>query len=949
MSVSPKPLSGSDAASADPGGAPSARTAAFFGAPSFWLPLHLESSAWITHGPFGFWLVAALRPGRIVELGTHRGYSYFVFCQAVRALGLSCRCHAVDHWQGDDHAGRYGDDVFASANRHNRRNYADFSTLIRSSFADALEHFDEGSVDLLHIDGQHYYEDVRADFETWRPKLSRRAVVLFHDISEHGRGFGVHRFWNEVSATYPSFAFMHGHGLGVLGVGSEQEPPLAALFALEHNAADRDLVRAGYARLGAAVGDRRAAMAGDEALAGRASAETELARLRASNTALEAVVARLLVSEDKARATAAVDLGRIEASLAKVAKRIAKASAKLTGRHRDGRGRGGRRRRRKRLSERRPKPAPPASAPQPLPGEPLAAAAIEAVRNDGWAVALPLWQAYVESGLPARSAGSIGLSQSMPPGFREVAPRVGSEERPGRWCVYTALFGGYDDLRPPLIRPSGVDFICFTDCDLEVEGWRTIRVAVEDDAVRESRRYKILCHRYLADYDASLYVDASTLIAGDIGRFVQRWCRGRAFAMWQHPQRDDVYDEAVAVLVQRKADPGRVVNQILAYEAAGLPRATGLVEASFMWRDHRDDDVMRLMEAWDEEVGAHSRRDQISLGFLMWRLGIRPQLFPRRLGNARANVISSILPHAGAGAATRPTVRRRAGRGRPRLVFLYHPFYRASGSTTLRIFQLAEIARTRLQDAWDVAVSAEMDVQDAVVVLGKHRALTIPDDALEQLARDNVAVIADFVDGAPRPALFCHIDLLWASSIGGYRSTVAAHPGVPVDLVTHHADIRLIRREPAEAYSVGYFGEPGNALTSPEIDAEIDLVPINTKQDDGGWLERIGRYALHYAVRPRQPGGGHKPFTKGFVAARCGANVLVERGDGDAIHYLGEDYPFLLADGRPATVLAGLELARQSFGSEIWRAGLEVMRQVEALSTPDHVAREVAASLRRFA
>jgi hypothetical protein len=235
------------------------RARRFSGPAARWVPEYLVMSGWLEHAPFAFWLIRVANPRSIVELGTERGFSYLVFCQAIRDHGVAARASAVDTWAGDEHAGFYGDEVYTTLCRVHDPSYASFSTLIRSSFSDALPLFADGSVDLLHIDGLHTFDAVRCDFESWRPKLSDRAVVLLHDTNVHASGFGVDRYWAELSERYPSFEFLHGNGLGVLVVGTN--PPVIVRELAEAGARPpvRSAIRRRYAALGSEIARYRAA------------------------------------------------------------------------------------------------------------------------------------------------------------------------------------------------------------------------------------------------------------------------------------------------------------------------------------------------------------------------------------------------------------------------------------------------------------------------------------------------------------------------------------------------------------------------------------------------------------------------------------------------------------------------------------------------------------------
>jgi glycosyltransferase involved in cell wall biosynthesis len=187
----------------------------FFGKPNF-----LEKPyGWVQHTPFAFYLIEMLRPEIFVELGTHSGNSYFSFCQAVYELKINTKCYAVDTWEGDEHASFYSTDVYERVKRINNQHFPQISYLLKMTFDNALEYFSDKSIDLLHIDGLHTYDAVKHDFESWLPKISSKGVIIMHDTNVRERGFGVWKFFEEIKNKYPSFEFLHGHGLGVVCVG----------------------------------------------------------------------------------------------------------------------------------------------------------------------------------------------------------------------------------------------------------------------------------------------------------------------------------------------------------------------------------------------------------------------------------------------------------------------------------------------------------------------------------------------------------------------------------------------------------------------------------------------------------------------------------------------------------------------------------------------------------
>lgn len=188
--------------------------------PIFMHPRWAPTSLWRDHIPFAFFLMAMIRPKKVVDLGTYLGTSFFSFCQAAKDFDIDSTLYAVDTWDGYEHSDKSNDDVYQYVKRAHIK-YADISYLVRAEFDEAAKLDELNNIDILHIDGEPTYDAVKHDFETWLPKMSDKGVVLIHNTSVAQDGIDAWRAWPELSMKYPSGQLSHGSGLGILLVGSD--------------------------------------------------------------------------------------------------------------------------------------------------------------------------------------------------------------------------------------------------------------------------------------------------------------------------------------------------------------------------------------------------------------------------------------------------------------------------------------------------------------------------------------------------------------------------------------------------------------------------------------------------------------------------------------------------------------------------------------------------------
>ena len=114
----------------------------------------------------------------MVEIGSYKGYSTEIWCENFKKV------YAVDPWEN----GYDVEDMSSEAEpmaqvekefdlRPSR--FSDKLTKIKATSMEAVDLFEDNSLDFVYIDGNHQYEFVKDDIENWRAKTK---IIGGHDF-----------------------------------------------------------------------------------------------------------------------------------------------------------------------------------------------------------------------------------------------------------------------------------------------------------------------------------------------------------------------------------------------------------------------------------------------------------------------------------------------------------------------------------------------------------------------------------------------------------------------------------------------------------------------------------------------------------------------------------------------------------------------------------------------
>jgi predicted O-methyltransferase YrrM len=147
------------------------------------------------HGWFGFAntyqnaVNTAIDGAHFVEVGSWKGRSAAFMAVTIANSGKKIKFDCIDTWEGspEHQVGAFFQDQDVLDGRlyqkflTNMKPVSEHYTAIRLPSLDAVELYEDNSLDLVFIDARHDYDSVKADISAWLPKVKLGGILAGDD------------------------------------------------------------------------------------------------------------------------------------------------------------------------------------------------------------------------------------------------------------------------------------------------------------------------------------------------------------------------------------------------------------------------------------------------------------------------------------------------------------------------------------------------------------------------------------------------------------------------------------------------------------------------------------------------------------------------------------------------------------------------------------------------
>lgn len=186
--------------------------------------------------------------------------------------------------------------------------------------------------------------------------------------------------------------------------------------------------------------------------------------------------------------------------------------------------------------------------------------------------------------------------------------------------IYTCITNKKDAELPHIPIFKGIKYVCYTEHPFNDKTWEFRPLwYINEDARRTARWHKANSHLLFPMEDYVLWVDGNIETSTNPFKLVEALGKTNNFLLTTlHPSRNCVFQEFEAVKRLRYDDEEVLKKQRNKYESEGMPKGLGLPETCVLLRKHNQNCV-KFNEDWWKEIRDHSKRDQLSFSYVMWK------------------------------------------------------------------------------------------------------------------------------------------------------------------------------------------------------------------------------------------------------------------------------------------------------------------------------------------